>query len=95
MAILVYLHGPGVKPEQYDRVSELMDIENNKPEGNIVHVAFFDGSGMHVSDVWESREHFDRFRQERLGPAMQEAGMMQGPPPEPRFNEVHNYFVQT
>jgi hypothetical protein len=92
----MYLHGPGVTPEQYERVSELMDIKNNKPEGNVIHVAFFDDRGMHVSDVWESREHFERFRQERLGPAMQEAGMAgQGPPPEPIFNEVHDYFVQT
>ena len=36
--------------------------------------------GYYVYDVWESREAFERFMEEKLGPAIAE--VMAGPPPE-------------
>ena len=50
------------------------------PEGMILHSAGQGEQGFYVYDVWESREAFDRFMEEKLGPAMAEA--MGGPPPE-------------
>jgi hypothetical protein len=44
-----------------------------------------------VLDFWESRAHFDRFAQERLGSAMAAAGI-EGAPPEIHEFPVHEHF---
>jgi hypothetical protein len=93
MPVLMHVDLPGITPEQYDRVTEILNLEADPPKGGIVHIAAFDDSGLHVTDVWETREDFGRFAQERLGPAIQEAGAGDGGPPDPRFTEVHNYYA--
>jgi hypothetical protein len=47
-----------------------------------------------ITDVWESREAYDRFREERLFPAIQNvSGMDPASGPQPTITEfaVHNY----
>jgi hypothetical protein len=52
--------------------------------GAILQVATFDSEGAHIFDVWESREgeskedYFQRFRDERLMPGVQEVGINSG-----------------
>jgi hypothetical protein len=43
-----------------------------------------------VIDFWESREHFDRFAQEKIGPIMGQLGI-EGRPDVKEF-PVHEYF---
>ncbi len=43
--------------------------------------------GWRVVDVWESQEAINAFFQEKLGPALQEAGIPAAPP---QFWPVHN-----
>jgi hypothetical protein len=48
----------------------------------------------HITDVWETRDAYDRFRQERLFPAIQKvSGMDPAGGPQPTITEfaVHNY----
>jgi hypothetical protein len=45
---------------------------------------------MRVIDVWESREAFDQYAQEKIGPYSAEVGITE--PPETRVYEVHNYL---
>ncbi len=47
--------------------------------------------GMRVTDVWESRDAFDKFAQEKIGPISAEVGLPN--PPEIQFFEVHNYLT--
>src|SRR5438876_11146489 len=54
--------------------------EDEAPEGLIVHSAGQGEQGYYVYDIWESREAFERFMEEKLGPALGE--VMGGPPPE-------------
>jgi hypothetical protein len=54
--------------------------EDESPEGLIVHSAGQGEQGNYVYDIWESREAFERFMEEKLGPALGE--VMGGPPPE-------------
>ena len=44
-----------------------------------MHSAGQGQQGYYVYDIWESREAFERFMEERLGPALAE--VMGGPPP--------------
>ena len=77
----------------YDAVNEKMDVVNNPPEGMIFHTAGPSGDGgWRIFDVWESKEAFERFSQERLMPAIQEVTGGQAPPAEPRTDlyELHS-----
>jgi hypothetical protein len=84
----------GVGTAMYDGVQAEMDIANNPPEGLIFHWAGeFDGKWT-VMDVWETREAYDRFRDERLFPAIRTVSGMDpadGPQPTITESEVHDY----
>lgn len=56
------------------------------PEGARLHLAGEADGVLRVIEVWESREHVERFMQEHLGSEMQE---MQLPQPEVIEFEVH------
>ncbi|MDQ2982944.1 MAG: hypothetical protein M3R70_03325 [Actinomycetota bacterium] len=62
-----------INREQYDKLDK--EVGTEKPEGLIVHAAGESGSGIRIIDVWESKEHFQRFQSERLEPAMRRAGI--------------------
>lgn len=54
--------------DDYERVSEAMDVENNPPEGLIVHAAGEQDGKWRIVAVWESEAAWHRFRDERLMP---------------------------
>jgi hypothetical protein len=74
MAIGLRVRFDGGTQEQYDAVNAQMDVENETPDGLIFHAAGPVDDGWGVLDFWESREHFDRFLESRLGPAIAELG---------------------
>ncbi len=41
--------------------------------------------GWYVYDIWESKEHFQRFVENKLGPALQEVSAGGSSQPEPQF----------
>jgi hypothetical protein len=43
------------------------------------------------TDVWQSREQFEKFAQEEIGPRTQEVGFPG--PPEITFHDVHNHLT--
>lgn len=61
--------------------------EGDVPTGAMFHVSSFGDGSLHVADVWQSAEDFDRFVQQRLMPGVQKVGI-QGEP------EVKIYPVQ-
>jgi hypothetical protein len=64
-----------ISREQYDKLDK--ELGSDKPEGLIVHAAGDSGSGIRIIDVWESKQQFERFQSERLGPAMSKVGIEQ------------------
>ena len=86
MAVGVLTAAPEFTKQIYDAVTEKMFGHaapmgaEEAPEGLILHSAGPGEQGYYVYDVWESREAFERFMQEKLGPALGE--VMGGPPPE-------------
>ena len=55
----------------YDAVAE--EIGNEAPDGLLIHTAGFDHDAgvFRILDVWETREHGDRFMSERLNPIVE------------------------
>jgi len=86
MAVAVLQSAPEFTKQIYDATTEKMFghpapiSEDEAPEGLIVHTAGQGDQGYYVYDIWESREAFERFVEEKLGPALAE--VMGGPPPE-------------
>jgi hypothetical protein len=95
MAIAVEMNFSGATTDQYDQVIEKMGLTPGgaTPPGAISHWVAKTDDGMRVVDVWESREVFDRYNQEKIGPYSQEAGITS--PPETRFYEVHNFLTRS
>jgi hypothetical protein len=60
----------GVPIEMLDAVTEEMGVENDPPEGMIVHTHFEKDGRAHIVDVWDSAEAHQRFVDSRLSPAM-------------------------
>jgi hypothetical protein len=70
--------------EQYTRVARA--LIDPTPAGLILHVAGPTDEGVRVIDVWETEEAWDRFRADRLAPAIAALG---GPSyPEQTFREL-------
>ena len=85
----------GVGTQMYDGVQAEMGIEDDPPEGLIFHWAGEVDGKWTITDVWESRDAQERFRDERLFPAIQKVSGMDpagGPQPTITEFEVHNYI---
>jgi hypothetical protein len=54
----------GVGTPMYDGVTAVLDREDNPPEGFIFHWAGEVDGKWTITDVWESREAYERFREE-------------------------------
>jgi len=92
MAVGLRLRFEGGTQEQYDAVHGHIDADANPPQGLIFHMAGPTEEGWGIIDVWESRDSFDRFLADRLGPALQELGdrAPQGPPDIKEF-PIHHF----
>jgi len=91
MAVCLLIEPRGGTIEQYDKVMEKLEGSGGAlGEGQTFHACGPTDDGFMVIDVWESREHFDRFLQGRLGQALQEINM-----PQPQVTEIslHNQVV--
>ena len=92
MAVAIEMLFRGATLDQYDQVVEKMGLTPGgaTPPGAISHWVAEVDDGLHIVDVWDSREAYDQFAQEKIGPYSAEAGITD--PPETRFYEVHNHF---
>ena len=91
MPVAIEMNFKGATLEQYDKVIELMGLTSgNIPPGAIFHWTAETDDGLRVVDVWESRDVFDRFAQEQIGPFTQQAGITE--PPEMVYRDVHNHL---
>jgi hypothetical protein len=89
---------PGMTREQYDQINEKVLGSRHwgpadAPEGLLVHSAGPTDGGWYAYDIWESREHYERFAQERLLPTFAALLPDGAPPPDvqPQFFEVANF----
>lgn len=91
MAVAMFMHWTGVTSDQYDKVRQIVNWEGDPAPGGLFHVAAFDDSGLHVTDLWETADDFQTFVANRLMPGVQKAGI----PGEPKVEivPVHAVFA--
>jgi hypothetical protein len=95
MAIAVELafRGSGATRENYFQALEEMGTqpEGRHPDsGCLFHWMTEVGGGFRVTDVWKTREEFDRFARETIGPITERLGV---PQPQIKFEEVGNFLT--
>lgn len=77
--------------DDYEKIQQ--KIGDEAPEGLICHAAGKQDNGRwQAVSVWESEEHFNRFRDERLLQAVREVVPQfadAGPPPQETFEAEH------
>lgn len=87
MAIVLRFAPEGMTTAKYDEtIKRLEAAGQGSPAGRLYHVSFGDPNNLRVSDIWDSKESFDRFGK-TLQPILQELGIGQG---EPEILEVYN-----
>ena len=87
MAFVLRATTSGLTAAKYDELVKKLDAAGaGSPAGRLYHVCFGETDNLRVSDIWETREAFEKFG-ETLKPVMQEMGFA---PPEIEFFEVHN-----
>ena len=74
MAVVVVNEIPQGNQTVYDEVSARVMPNDQLPEGCQVHIAGPSNFGWRVITVWDSVEQFQRFRSEKLVPALKEVG---------------------
>jgi hypothetical protein len=91
MAVAVDLEFDGGTLEQYDEVAELMEYGPGgaAPSGWLFHWGALTERGLRVTDVWETKEEFERYAREKIGPFSEQVGIPG--PPRITFYDVHNY----
>jgi heme-degrading monooxygenase HmoA len=93
MAVVVVAEIEGGTQEFYEQVSEKAMGGDQLPAGGRIHVAGPVKNGWRVITVWDSEEQFDRFRNERLIPALQEAGEEGRVAPQISVDPVHKLIT--
>ena len=96
MAVAVEMNFKGATLDQYDEVMRLMSLDDGtrqSPPGALFNWVAKTDDGIRVVDVWETKEQFEKFAQEEIGPYTQQAGIPA--PPEMKFTEVHNHLERT
>ena len=91
MATVMLMHWREVSKEQYEQARADVKWETDTPAGAKFHVSWFGDDGLHVLDLWDSQQQFEKIVETRLGPATQRIGI-QGQP-NVQFAEAHAIFA--
>jgi hypothetical protein len=91
MAYAIVHHFPGGTKDQYEKSLAAVHPGSGLPAGQIFHAAGSSAGGWTIMAVHDSKESWERFRDQVLMPKMKQgiAGGLVGPPQETAF-EVHN-----
>ena len=96
MAVGMLLAGELVTRDTYVQATEKIFGNypmrpDQAPDGLILHTAGETPEGFYIYDVWESKEHFERFNESQVAPAMQAIfgdARPEGPTPEPQYYDA-------
>jgi len=85
MATIMLMHWPetpgavsGLK-NLYEQARKEADWESRTPQGAQLHLVGFADDGMHVVDIWDSRDDFEAFYQDRIKPVIDDSAITSEP----------------
>jgi hypothetical protein len=92
MAVVVQQEFTGSTVDQFDEAIAKLGIPaggRHTESGLLFHYAVATDEGVEITDIWTTREGFEKFAQEQIVPVTREVGI--SPPTSVEFFEVHNY----
>jgi hypothetical protein len=89
------IEGADRSTTNYDRVQEALGTRDNPPAGGLVHTAGFDEEAgvFRIFDVWESKEAWETFFNDRLMPVVRPMMEQGGRAPETRVYQLHGFMA--
>jgi hypothetical protein len=93
VAVEVAFNGQGATLENYKKGLAVMGASpgGKHPDPScLFHWATESGGGVHVTDVWKSKEAFEKFAADKIGPSAAEAGL---PKPQVKFVDVGSFLT--
>jgi hypothetical protein len=91
MTVVTTLDITGLTHAEYRRVLDELGVET-RPEGGIyLHLTTPTDFGFRVIEIWDAKEGFDRFAENRLTPAAQAVGMQRET--AITVTPLHNFFA--
>ena len=93
MAVVIVNEIEGANQDFYEQVNPKVMPGGQLPDGCQVHIAGPIDQGWRVISVWDSEEQFQQFRDEKLIPAIREAGGEDRIAPEIKTSPVHNLIT--
>ncbi|XAS69451.1 hypothetical protein V3C33_09475 [Micrococcaceae bacterium Sec5.7] len=93
MPVAVSMEFNGATLAQYDEVVKKMGLTPGGPgpAGALSHWVTATENGMLITDIWKSRELYDAFAKEQIGPFSMEVGFPEAP--KVTYYDLHNYFT--
>jgi hypothetical protein len=74
MAVLVVAEVTGARAEQDKAIMKTLGVESSPPAGGWLRMAGPMAGGWRIVTLWDSQADFERFRDERLVPALASTG---------------------
>jgi hypothetical protein len=74
VAISVVAQIPGLTAEEDAALVEALNLEGSPPAGGRIRLDGPAGGGRRIVGLWDSDTHYERFRDDRLMPAVRELG---------------------
>jgi hypothetical protein len=93
MAVVIVNEIEGGSQELYDKVNPKIMEGGSLPEGCQLHIAGPMENGWRVITVWESEDQFQQFRDDKLLPALKDAGEGDRIAPNITAQPVHNLIT--
>jgi hypothetical protein len=93
MAVVIVNEIDGGTQDFYDKVNPKVMPGGQLPDGCQIHIAGPVDNGWRVITVWDSDERFQKFRDEKLIPAMREVGGEDRVAPAIKPNPFHNLLT--
>jgi hypothetical protein len=93
VAVEVAFHGQGATLENYKKSLTLLGATpgGTHPDPScLFHWAAEVGGGVHVTDVWTTKQAFETFAADKLASVMQEVGI---PEPQIKFIDVASFLT--
>ena len=93
MAVVIVNEIEGGSQEMYDSVNPKVMEGGKLPDGCQLHIAGPMDGGWRVITVWDSEDQFQQFRDDKLIPALNEAGEGDRIAPNISAQPVHNLIT--
>ncbi len=87
MATAVLLEFQGIGEREYERLIDLVRSDQNPPQGGLLHTAGPIPNGWRVFNIFDSRDSYEKFYNDRVLPALKQLGM-----PNPSRKEYYPIY---